>query len=453
MRPPDVHAQSAGDRPSARPGPPDRPLTHRFRADGRPVGLQEYVAQGGYAALRNALSDMSPEEVLKEVRESELEGRGGAGFPTGRKWSFVSVDPGSVRPIFVVCNADETEPGAFKDRVLMENDPHLLLEGIALAAYAVQAEVAYVFIRAEYRASLEIVRQAIAEALDEGYLKRKVAGRESVLDIRVHVSAGRYICGEASAMLNALEGERPIPRHKPPHQTSSGLWSKPTVVNNVETLCAVPAIVLHGAEWYRGLGIGGLTGTKLYAVSGRVKRPGAWELPVGVSARTLIEEYAGGMRDELKVRAILPGGASTEFVAEEDLDVAMEEQALRSVGSRAGTGTVIILDDRSCPVGMLHNLEAFYARESCGWCTPCWQGLPWVERVLDSIERGEGTEDDLDILHRHVELIKPERTFCDLATGAMEPLRSGLSLFAEDFLQHVRQGRCPYPDGSRWEWE
>jgi NADH-quinone oxidoreductase subunit F len=441
---------AADDRPSARPAPPDRPLTHRFTADGRPVGLQEYVAQGGYAALRHALHDLKPGDVLKEVRDSGLEGRGGAAFPAGRKWSFVSTDPATVRPIFLVCNADETEPGAFKDRVQMDGDPHLLVEGMALAAYAVEAQVAYLFVRAEYQETIRRLTRAITEAYEAGYLGKSIDGSSFDLELRLHVSAGRYICGEASAMLNALEGERPIPRHKPPHQTSSGLWSKPTVVNNVETLACVPAIVLYGAEWFKSLGANGQAGTKLYTVSGRVARPGAWELPVGTTIRSLIYEHAGGMRDGLAVRGVLPGGASTEFVLAQDLDTPMDAESLAKVGSRVGTGTLIVLDDRTCPVGLLENLERFYARESCGWCTPCWQGLTWVERLLLTIEQGEGTDADLELLDWHTKLIKPEHTFCDLATGAMEPLRSGLQYFREDLTEHVRQKACPYEQTGRW---
>ena len=296
-----------------------------------------------------------------------------------------------------------------------------------------------------------MLRHAIAEAREEHYLGPRVAGQSYSLDLRLHVSAGRYICGEASAMLNALEGVRPVPRVKPPHQTSSGLWSKPTVVNNVETLCCVPAIVANGAERYRSLGVYGQLGTKLYTVSGRVDRPGAWELPVGTTIRDLIEKHAGGMRQGLAVRAVLPGGASTEFVLEKDFDTPMAGEPLGKVGSRAGTGTLIVLDDQTCPVALLHNLERFYARESCGWCVPCWGGLPWTERLLDSIERGEGTEDDVELLRWHTTMIRAENSFCDLATGAMEPLRSALEHFIDDIQQHIREKACPWGQTSgRW---
>ncbi len=431
--------------------PSDKPLTRHFRADGRPLGLEEYVMNGGYAALRKAVTSMTPAEVTDVVVESKLAGRGGAGFPAGRKWGFAATGPDYIGPKYLVANGDEMEPGAFKDRVLMEGNPHLLLEGMAIAAYAVGATTAYLFIRAEYRESERIMRQAVAEARAAGYLGKRILRSGFSLEIVPHSSAGRYICGEGSAMLNALEGGRPIPRHKPPHQTSAGLWNKPTVVNNVETLCCVPAIISNGAEWFANLGRSGEGGTKLYTVSGRVNRPGAWELPLGVSIRELIEEHAGGMRPGLQVVAVLPGGGSTGFVLEKDLDTPMDEASLRRVGSRLGTGTVIVLDDHTCPIGMLHNLEQFYAQESCGWCTPCWQGLHWVKESLGDLEEGRGTMADLELLQWHADLIKPEHTFCDLAPGAMQPLESGLRHFYPDFVAHVREQGCPHRSaGRRW---
>jgi len=399
--------------------------------------------RGGYSALGTALG-MAPAEVIRILLDATLSGRGGAGFPAGRKWSFVPTEPDWPRPMFLVCNADEMEPGTFKDRVLIEGNPHQLLEGMAIAAYAVGASVAYVFIRAEYGLPARHLRRAITEAQVAGYLGANILGSGFDLDLHLHVSAGRYICGEASAMLNALEGERPVPRHKPPHQTGSGLWSKPTVVNNVETLCFVPPIISNGSEWFRGLTSSSEGGTKVYTVSGRVRRPGAWELPMGTPVRELIEEHAGGMHYGYKVRAVLPGGASSGFVLEADLDTPMDNASLAKVGSRLGTGTVIVLDDRTCPVGMLHNLQSFFAQESCGWCTPCWQGLHWVQLLLGSVEDGKGTITDLELLRWHIDLIRPGHTFCDLATGAMEPLESGLRYFEEDIRRHIDDRRCPY---------
>lgn len=422
----------------------ERPLTEHFRADGQPVGLEEYRRAGGYEALRKALKQMAPREVVKAVLDSKLAGRGGAGFPAGRKWSFVDVTDAWAGTSVLVANADEMEPGAFKDRFIMQGSPHQVLEGMIIAAYAIGARIAYLFLRAEYGSTATVMHEAIAAARQAGYLGKGVLGTDFDLELHLHVSAGRYICGEASAMLNSIEGERPNPRHKPPHQTSSGLWGKPTVVNNVETLAYVPPVIVKGPEWFAGLGKPGAAGMKVYTVSGRVNRPGAWELPMGTSIRELVEEHAGGMRRGLTLRAVLPGGGSTRFIGASLLDTPMDEASLQAAGSRLGTGTVIVLDEQTCPVGMLRNLEHFYAQESCGWCTPCWQGLSWVEDLLNAIEEGQGTQEDLRLLHRHVAHLKPEHTFCDLAPGAMEPLESGLELFRDDMARHLEERRCPW---------
>ena len=262
--------------------------------------------------------------------------------------------------------------------------------------------------------------------------------------MHLHTSAGRYICGEETALLNALEARRANPRAKPPFPPVVGLWGKPTVVNNVETLCNIPHIVTNGLEWYRGLSQSEDRGTKIYGVSGRVKRPGVWELPMGTTIRELLQEHAGGMTDGFTFRGLLPGGASTDFLVEEHLDVNMDFSSIQKVGSRLGTGTMIILDDRTCPVGMVHNLERFFAQESCGWCTPCRDGLPWVARILQGLEQGEGEPGDLEILDRHTHLLGPGHTFCALAPGAIEPLQSALHYFREDFQRHIDDKRCPW---------
>lgn len=422
----------------------ERPLTRNIRPGQEPLSIGDYERAGGYSAVRKALRSMTPDEVTHEVTESKLRGRGGAGFPTGQKWSFVPRGEDAPSPKYLVVNADEMEPGTFKDRLLMEGDPHQLIEGIILSAFAIEARIAYIFLRAEYVLSAQRLRRAIAEASEKGYLGTNILGSGFDLELHLHASAGRYICGEETALLNGLEGRRAIPRAKPPFPQASGLWGKPTVVNNVETLCNVPHIVNHGAAWFRGLSRSEDGGTKLYGVSGRVKRPGIWELPMGTTAREILEEHAGGMREGYGFRALLPGGASTEFLLEEHLDVPMDFSAVQKVGSRLGTGTMIILDDRTCPVGMLHNLEHFFAQESCGWCTPCRDGLPWVERMLAAIEAGQGRAQDLDILAMHTGFLGPGKTFCALAPGAMEPLQSGLKYFRADFERHIDERRCPW---------
>ncbi len=423
----------------------ERPLTQNIRHGEEPPWIADYKRAGGYAALRKALGNMSPEEVMQEVTASNLRGRGGAGFPTGQKWSFVPRGRDASPTKYLVVNADEMEPGTFKDRLLMEGDPHQLIEGVIVSAFAVEANVAYIFLRAEYTLAARRLRRAISEAYADGYLGTNILGSGFDLELHLHDSAGRYICGEETALLTGLEGRRAIPRAKPPFPQASGLFGKPTVVNNVETLCNVPHIVNRGAAWFRNLSRSAADGgTKIYGVSGHVKRPGAWELPMGTPAREILEEHAGGMRDGFEFRALLPGGASTEFLLDEHLDVPLDFHEVQKVGSRLGTGTMIVLDRQTCPVGMLHNLEHFFAQESCGWCTPCRDGLPWTERILAAIEAGEGEAQDLDLLAMHTGFLGPGKTFCALAPGAMEPLQSGLKYFRTDFERHIEERRCPW---------
>ncbi len=422
----------------------ERPLTQNIRVGDEPPWIEAYMLAGGYAAVRKGLGGMAPEAIIQEIVASNLRGRGGAGFPTGKKWSLSPPPSDPPRRKYLVVDADEMEPGAFKDRLLMEGDPHQLIEGIIVSAFAIQASVAYIFLRAEYTLAGRRLERAIAEASAAGYIGKNILGSGFDLELHLHRSAGRYICGDETAMLSALEGKRAIPRAKPPYPQISGLWGKPTIVNNVETLANVPHIVNRGAAWFRGLAHGEDGGTKIYGASGRVKHAGAWELPMGTTIREILEEHAGGMRDGYALRALLPGGASTQFLLEEHLDVAMDFTSVEKAGSRLGTGTMIIVDDQTCPVGVLHNLEHFFAQESCGWCTPCRDGLPWVERLLGAIEAGEGEARDLEILAMHADFLGPGKTFCALAPGAMEPLESGLKCFREEFEQHIQLKRCPW---------
>jgi NADH-quinone oxidoreductase subunit F len=422
----------------------ERPLTKNIRPREGPLDLKAYERAGGYQAVRKALRTMTPQEVTELMKASNLRGRGGAGFPTGQKWSFVPMGDDAPHPKYLIANADEMEPGTFKDRLLLEGDPHQLLEGMIVSAYAIQADVAYIFLRAEYTQAARLLTKAIAEAYEAGYLGRNILGSGYRLELHLHISAGRYICGEETALLNALEGKRATPRSKPPFPPVVGLWGKPTNVNNVETFCNVPHIVSNGADWFKGLSRTADGGTKIYGVSGRVKRPGAWELPMGTTIREILEEHAGGMRDGYKFRGLLPGGASTEFLIETHLDVKMDFDSVQKAGSRLGTGTMIVLDDRTCPVGMVHNLECFFARESCGWCTPCRDGLPWTARVLQALEDSEGQPQDLQRLARQAKLLGPGHTYCALAPGAAEPLQSALKYFEDDFERHIREHRCPW---------
>ena len=422
----------------------ETPLTANIRPDREPFGIVDYERAGGYRAVRKALAEMTPADVIHTITQSKLRGRGGAGFPTGVKWSLVPNKDISFRPRYLVVNADEMEPGTFKDRLLLEGDPHQMIEAIIISAYAIQADIAYIFLRGEYHLAARRLQQAITEAVAHGYLGTNILDSDFNLNVHVHTSGGRYICGEETALLSALEGKRAVPRAKPPFPQTSGLWGKPTVVNNVETLCNVPHIINNGADWFIGLGLGDDGGTKIYGASGHVRKPGAWELPMGTSLREIIENHAGGMQDCFELRGVLPGGASTAFIIANDIDVPMNYASIEKIGSRLGTGVAIVLDQRTCPVGMVRNLEHFFAQESCGWCTPCRDGLPWVERLLAGIEEGTGEVGDLDILEQHVGLLGPGRTFCAHAPGAMAPLASGLKYFRADFERHIHDKRCPW---------
>ncbi|ANG61289.1 NADH oxidoreductase (quinone) subunit F [Marinobacterium aestuarii] len=422
----------------------ERPLTQHLKPDGSALTLAQYRDLGGYEALQAALGGMSPDDVVTRVKNANLRGRGGAGFPTGVKWSLVPRGEGAPHPKYMVANADEMEPGAFKDRLLLERHPHQLLEGLMLAAYAIEADVAYVFLRGEYVDAAKRLRVAIREAYAAGLLGEHIQGSDYSLQLYLHISAGRYICGEETALINALEGKRATPRAKPPFPQISGAWGQPTVVNNVETLCNVPHIIRHGSDWYQGLGLGEESGTKLFGVSGRVCRPGAWELPMGTPIRDIFEGCAGGMREGYQLKGFLPGGGSTDFLLPEHLDLPMTYESIGKAGSRMGTGTLIVLDDQTCPVGMVLNLERFFAQESCGWCTPCRDGLPWTRQLLEAIESGQGRDADLDTLAEHCRFMGPGKTFCALAPGAMEPLQSALKHFRGDFERHIAEHSCPY---------
>ncbi|HEV2388103.1 MAG TPA: NADH-quinone oxidoreductase subunit NuoF [Candidatus Acidoferrales bacterium] len=424
----------------------ETPLTAKIRPDGTMVDLAAYERAGGYEAARKAMR-MSPAEITEEVKKSNLRGRGGAGFPTGQKWSFVPLGPDAPRPKYLVANGDEMEPGTFKDRVLLEGDPHGLLEGMIVAARAIEADRGYIFLRGEYTDAAERLERALQEAGAKGYLGKNIFGSGSDFDLRLHLSGGRYMCGEETGLLNALEGKRANPRAKPPFPQVSGLFGKPTIVQNIETLSNVPHIIAKGAEWFKGLALTPDAGTKLYGASGKVKKPGCWELPMGTPMRELLDVYAGGMREGVKFRGVLPGGASTDFLTVDHLDVPMDFTQVAKAGSRLGTGTMIVLDDKTCPVGMVHNLTHFFSQESCGWCTPCWSGLRWAEEMLWAIEEGRGSASDLDRLGYICGMMAPGNTFCALAPGAAEPIQSALKFFRDDFERHLRYKHCPWRDG------
>jgi NADH-quinone oxidoreductase subunit F len=422
----------------------ERPLTQHIKPGSPAYDLEKYLKAGGYSSLKKALKEMAPADITTLVKASNLLGRGGAGFPTGVKWSLVPMDGDKKQLKYLVCNADEMEPGTFKDRYLLEGNPHQLIEGMIISAYAIQAEKAYIFLRWAYKTAEAILRTSIKDAYKAGYLGKNILGSGFDLDLYVHSSAGRYICGEETALLNSLEGKRALPRTKPPFPAISGLFGRPTVVNNVETLSWISHIVENGADWFKGLSLTPTGGTKLFGVSGKVKKPGTWELPLGITMRELLEEHAGGMASGHKFRGTLPGGASTDFLIEEHLDVKMDFSTVAAAGSRLGTGTMIILDDKTCPVSFIHNIEKFFALESCGWCTPCREGLPWVEKMLASLEEGTGKMEYLDLLSFNAKYMGPGNTFCAHAPGAAEPLQSGLKYFHDDFVKHITDKKCPW---------
>jgi NADH-quinone oxidoreductase subunit F len=419
----------------------DKPLSQYLDLS-NPQNLRTYQSTGGYEGFKNALK-MQPQEVQQRVSEAKLKGRGGAGFMTGMKWSFVPMGEDAPKNKYLVCNADEMEPGTFKDRWLMEGAPHLLIEGMMIAAYAIGADVAYIFLRGEYRLCGERLQQAIDEAEASGLLGDNINDSQYSLKLHLHTSAGRYICGEETALINALEGKRANPRAKPPFPQVVGLFGRPTIVNNCETLCNLPGILKSGVEWYSQLSGGADAGSKIFGISGRVKHAGLWELPMGTTARQILE-LAGGMQHGLTLRGWLPGGASTDFLMPEHLDIPMEYDAIAKAGSRMGTGVIVALDDQHCPVGMILNLLKFFAQESCGWCTPCRDGLPWAVEILRRIEAGHGAQDDLDTLQQLCGFMWIGKTFCALAPGAVEPLRSGMKYFADDFQQHIDHKGCPH---------
>jgi len=401
----------------------------------------EYEAGGGYEALKRVLAEDARDEVQAAIKEALLLGRGGAAFPMGIKLSTVAED--APFPRYLICNADEMEPGTFKDRVLLHTDPHQLIEGMVLAAFAIQAAKGIVFIRPEYENAARILEREVALAREAGYLGEKILGSEFSFDIDVHRSGGRYICGEVTAQLNALMGRRPNPQQPPPYPTESGLWGQPTVLQNVETLCCVPHIVCNGAAWFKDLALTEAgAGTKIFAVSGRVNRPGCYELPMGIRLSAIIEEHAGGMRPGSEFKACLPGGASTRFITRAYYDIPMDFASLKEAGHRLGTGAIMVFDHKTCMVAATLNLIEFFTRESCGWCTPCREGLPYIRDMLQRIENGQGEEGFIPILEQMSHQLWS--AYCAFAPGAVSPLESLLTFFGDEVREHISARKCPF---------
>jgi NADH-quinone oxidoreductase subunit F len=395
----------------------------------------------GYQALRKALTQ-KPNDIIEQVKASGLRGRGGAGFPTGMKWQFVLKD--TPKPKYIACNADESEPGTFKDHVLMERNPHLLIEGCAISCYAIGAKVAYIYIRGEFFHVQEILEAELEKAYKAGYLGKNILGSGFDCDVFVHRGAGAYEAGEETALIESLEGKRAQPRLKPPFPAVEGLYNCPTAVNNVETLCNVPLIVLDGAEWFAKLGPEKNGGPKLFCVSGHVKKPGVYEASMNTTLRELVYDYAGGIRGDRQLKAIIPGGSSVPLLLPNQLDIPASFDSIQKAGSLLGSAGLIVLDDSVCMVWLAMNLLHFYRHESCGKCTPCREGCDWLYKLLLRLERGEGREKDLDLLFGVANNIVG-KTLCAFGDAAATPVLSTMKLFRQEYEAHVREGRCTLP--------
>jgi len=416
----------------------EKVLTRNFSLP-RSETINVYMANGGYQALPKVLREYTPEKVIKIVTASGLRGRGGAGFPAGRKWSFLPKDADVEK--YVCVNTDEGEPGTFKDRELVEKDPHQIIEGTIIASYAVGAHRAFVYIRGEFFLGVKRWIKAIDDAYAKGFLGKSILDSGFSLDLSVHRGAGAYICGEETALIESLEGKRGEPRMKPPYPASVGLWGKPTLVHNVETLANIPHIINRGAKWYKSIGTPKSTGPKIFCISGHVKNRGIFELPLGVSLRELIYEHAGGMAFDKQLKAVIPGGASTPMLTAEQLDTTMDFESLEAAGTMLGTGAVMVMNEDTCMVDAARRLMRFFAHESCGRCTPCRTGTQRMLDILEGLEHGEGKPGDVERLEEIARGIQG-LTFCPMGDAAANPVLSGIKLFRDEYEYHIKHKRC-----------
>ncbi|HXW75836.1 MAG TPA: NADH-quinone oxidoreductase subunit NuoF [Candidatus Eremiobacteraceae bacterium] len=407
--------------------------------------IDVFESRGGFGALRKALLEMTPEAVVNEVSASNLRGRGGAGFPTGKKWSFLPKDG---RPRYLVCNCDEAEPGTFKDRMLLEKTPLQIIEGLVISAYAIGAKEIVMYIRGEFLDGYRTFARALAAAKARGYVGSKIAGSDFSVDIVLHRGAGAYICGEETAMLNSIEGKRGEPRLKPPFPAIAGLYGMPTVVNNVETVAYVGHIIARGAKWFASIGPERSPGPKIISVSGQVVKPGNYEIPLGISMRELIFDYAGGLLPGRRLKAIQPGGGSSAAIFEEDLDTGVDYDSLAAKRTMLGSGAVVVMDDTSCMVRCALTLVRFFEHESCGQCTPCREGGQWIYRMVARLEAGEGSESDLRVLNTINSTITGTN-LCPLGDSIMPFLLSVLKRYPDEFAAHVAQAGCPLRPSGR----
>ncbi|HMD96891.1 MAG TPA: NADH-quinone oxidoreductase subunit NuoF [Terriglobia bacterium] len=414
-------------------------LTRRFGLPNS-ASIDVFLAHEGYQALKKAL-EMGPDNLINEVKNSGLRGRGGAGFNTGMKWSFVPKN--IAKPKYVVCNADESEPATCKDRPLIENDPHQLIEGIVIAGFAIGSHQGYIYIRGEYRYLMDILDRAIAEAYARGYLGKNILGSGFDFDLVTHTGAGAYECGEETALLNSLEGLRGYPRVKPPFPAVVGLYGCPTIINNVETLSNPPAILLMGAEAYAKIGSPKNGGTRLFCLSGHINRPGIYELPMGFPLRKMIEEVGGGIPGGKRLKCVIPGGSSCPVLTTDEIDVPMDFDSLAKIGSMLGSGGVVMMDEDTCMVKVARRIAHFYAHESCGWCIPCREGTNWQRRLLDRFHDQGGLPEDPDTL-LDISYNILGKTLCPLGDAAALPAISIVKKFRHEFEEHLKLGHCPY---------
>lgn len=402
--------------------------------------IENYIKNGGYQALEKLFRELIPDEVIEIVKKSGLRGRGGAGFPTGLKWGFVPKD--STKPKFLVCNADEGEPGTFKDRWLIEKDPHQLIEGIIIASYAIRANLAFIYVRGEFVFGAERLEQAIEEAKAKGFLGKNMLNSKYDLEIKVYRGGGAYICGEETSLMNSIEGIRALCRLKPPFPASVGLFKSPTVINNVETLSNLPHIISNGSQWYKSFGTDKSPGTKIFSLSGHINQPGNYELPLGTSLAELIYNYGGGIKDNRKLKAIIPGGISTQILEARDVDAKLDYESLCERGSQLGSGAVIVMDETTCMVKAAHCASKFFKHESCGKCSPCREGTYWIEAIMSRIENGQGRDEDIDLLLDIADNMNG-KTVCPLADGAIIPITSTIQKFREEYEYHIKNRKCP----------
>jgi len=402
--------------------------------------IDRYIELDGYKALQKAL-ELGADGIINEVKASNLRGRGGAGFPTGMKWSFVPKD--SPKPKYVLCNGDESEPGTCKDRLILEHDPHSVIEGVVIAGLSIRAKVGFIYIRGEYRYLVNIIRKAIADAYARGCLGRNIFGSGIDFDVYWHTGAGSYEVGEESALMESLEGKRGVPRIRPPFPAVVGLWGGPTIINNVETLASVPHIIHGGGQRFADLGTPKNGGTRLFCLSGHVNKPGVYELPLGYNLRKMIDDVGGGIWKGRKVKAVTPGGSSTPVLTAEEIDVGMDFDQLMKAGSMLGSGGVVVLDDQTCMVKYAQRIMMFYQHESCGWCIPCREGTDWLKKTLNRFHAGGGVKKDIDNIQYLAENMLG-RTFCPLGDAAAMPIISIVKKFREEFEAHLEGRPCPY---------